>query len=228
MFSTISNVFINYIKGFSSIPVANLIKSWENEYIASCVLGISKKGTNSMLIKDLSHAALFLMKEEFGCEDDIEEVNERNGIVIEYGKYSLNSSDSDKDNIMKGLVIYRYGDEGGLRYYVKKYGEFIKELGDIGYIDLNIDIENRQYFNSFIHKFVKSENDKSIKTNYYKSLNNYNNQTFIIEALKELKPYFNLGNVYPTKPDLAQKKSKRKLDFIPSDIKNELNNFFRK
>ena len=228
MFSTISNAFFNYIKGFSSTPVTNLIKSWKNLFISSCVLGISKKETNSMLINNLSHAALFLMTEEIGFEFDDIELNERKGVVIEYGKYRQNSSDSDKDNIMKGLVIYRYGDEGGLRYYVKKYGEFIKDLGDIGFIDFNIDEENQQSFQMFIDKFVKSENDKAIKNNYYKSLNNYNNHTFIMEALKELKPHFNLGNVYPTDPNLVKKKSKQKLDFIPSDIKSELNNYFRK
>ena len=229
MFSQISNAFLNYIKGFGSTPVANIIKSWENKPIASCVLGISQKETNSNIINNISlHASLLLMNKEIDYEIDDSVLQKEVGIVIEYGNYNKNSSDQDKDNIMKGLVIYRYGDEGGLRYYVKKYGEYIKELGNSGYIDLNIEQDNQQTFFMFIQKFVKPENTKSIKSNYYKSLNNYNNHTFIIEALKELKPYFNLGNVYPSDSTMAKKKSKKKLDFIPSDIKTELENYFKK
>ena len=56
----------------------------------------------------------------------------------------------------KGLVIYHYGDKGGLRYYIKKYSEFIKEFGDIGYIDLNIHVDNQITFNTFLNKVAKT------------------------------------------------------------------------
>ena len=55
-------------------------------------------------------------------------MNNRTGILIEYGDYSPDMNKTEKNYVDKGLVIYRYDDKGGLRYYVKKYGEFIKDL----------------------------------------------------------------------------------------------------
>ena len=211
----------------SATPVANLINSWERKPIASCVVGISKISMASNIINKVSHAALLLLKEEFGFEDDDSDVKERNGILIEYGDYKQDMCDTEKEYSEKGLVVYRYGDKGGLRYYVKKYGEFIDEFGDKGYIDLNIDSVYQQSFNHFINKIAGLNENKWIHANY-SAVYNCNCQTFVIEALKVIKPYFNLGNAFPTVPDLERKKSKQKLDFIPSDIKSELNNYFRK
>ena len=211
----------------SATPVANVINSWGNNPIASCTVGISKISMASNIINDLSHAALLLMKEEFGIDEEDSDIKNRDGILIEYGDYKKDMCDTEKKYTEKGLVIYRYGDKGGLRYYVKKYGEFIDEFGDKGYIDLNIDDVNQQSFEHFIDKIAKLNDNKWIHANYsviYKC----NCQTFVIEALKELKPYFNLGNVYPTDSTMATKKSKKKLDFIPSNIKEELEKYFRK
>ena len=211
----------------SATPVANLINSWEKKPIASCVVGISKISMASNIINKISHAALLLMKDEIGFEEEESNILERDGILIEYGDYKKDMCDTEKDYVNKGLVIYHYGDKGGLRYYVKKYGEFIKEFGDKGYIDLNIDEVNHQSFEHFISKIANKDENKWIHSKY-SVVYNFNCQTFVIEALKEIKPYFNLGNVYPTDSDMAAKKSKKKLDFIPSNIKTELVKYLRK
>ena len=97
----------------------------------------------------------------------------------------------------------------------------------MGYIDLNIEPDNVFTFIYFINKIAKSEDNKWIKENYSLDHTNFNSHTFVIEALKILKPYFNFLNVNPTDLDLAQIKSKRRLDFIPSDIKIELINYYQ-
>ena len=212
----------------SATPVANLIEQWENKPIASCVLGISKINMASSLNSNVSHSALLLLQKEIDYDqDDEDEIKKENGILIEYGDYKPSMDKTENIYTQKGYVIYRYGDKGGLRYYVKKYGEFIKEFGDIGYIDLNIDVDNQQSFNHLINKIAKLDENKWIQAKY-SSFNDFNCQTFSIYALKEIKPYFNSSNIYPTDPNLAIKKSKKKLDFIPSNIKTELMNFYRK
>ena len=212
----------------SANSVVNLIEQWENKSIASCVLGISKIGLSSNLSSKIAHSALLLLQKKIDYDvDDDEVILNENGIIIEYGDYGPNKSNIEKEYVKNGLVIYRYGDKGGLRYYVKKYKDFIKEFGDIGYVDLNIDENNQQSFSHFIDKIAKIEDNKWIQSKYSASFN-FNCQTFTIEALKELNPYFNSSNIYPTDLNLAAKKSKKKLDFIPSNIKTELMNFYKR
>ena len=212
----------------SATPVTNLIEQWENKSIASCVLGISKINMASNLNSKVSHSSLLLLQKEIDYDqDDEEEFKNETGIIIEYGDYSPDMNKTEKEYTRQELVKYHYGAQGGLRYYCKKYGEFIKEFGDIGYIDLNIDADNQQSFNHFINEITKSEDKKWIKAKY-SSFNNFNCQTFSIHALKIIKPYFNSSNIYPTDSNLALKKSKKKLDFIPSNIKVVLMEFYRK
>ena len=141
-------------------------------------------------------------------------------------------SEDETIHTKNGSIIYRYGDKGGLRYYVKKYSEFITEFGDIGYIDLNIKPNNQRPFVEFIDNVAKLEDNKWIKAKYKVSMFNsinYNCHNFVIEALKILKPYFNFSNIFPSNSNLALKKSKRKkLDFIPSNIKTELMKYYKK
>ena len=120
-----------------------------------------------------------------------------------------------------GYVIYQYGEQGGLRYYGKNYGEFIEEFGDIGHVELKINEVNQNTFEYFINKIAKKEDNKWIKANYKAGFSNFNCQTFVIEALKEIKPNFNLGDVYPKDKNLINKR-KQSLNFIPDNIKNEL------
>jgi len=212
-----------------SNTVSSLIEQWGNKPIASCVLGISKIGKKSNWSNKISHSALLLLNKEIDYDqDDEDEILKESGIIIEYGDYSPNMSETEKDYTKRGLVIYHYGDKGGLRYYVKNYREFIEQFADMGYIDLNIDEYNQQTFEHFVNTIAKKEDYKWIQSNYSIGFNNFNCQTFSIEALKELKPYFNSSNIFPCSSDLARKKSKQKLEFIPSNIKTELINYYRK
>ena len=228
-----SSSLVSFSSSISSASVSNtvssLIEQWGNKPIASCVLGISKIGMKSNLTNKISHSALLLLNKEIDYDqDDEDEILNRDGIIIEYGDYNPNMSPQEKDYTKRGLVIYHYGDKGGLRYYVKKYKEFIEKLADLGYIDLNIDENNQQSFDHFINTIAKKEDNKWIQSNYSVGFTNFNCQTFSIDALKELKPYFNSSNIFPCNIDLARKKSKQKLEFIPSNIKTELINYYRK
>lgn len=212
----------------SATPVANVIKAWGNSTISSCVLGISKIGRASIISNNIAHAALLLLKEQISIEEEESDILNRTGILIEYGDYSPDMCPTEKDYADKGLVIYHYDKKGGLRYYAKEYDKFSETFGDRGYIDLNIDSYNQMTFDYFINKIAKKENCKWIKEKYSVGFYNFNCQNFVIEALKELKPHFGLGDVYPKDSTLAAKKSKQKLDFIPSNIKTEIMGYYRK
>ena len=212
----------------SSVTVTNLIEKWKNNPIASCVLGLSKIGKASYLSYKISHSAILLLQKEIDYDqDDESEIQNSDGIIIEYGDYNPNMSKKEKGLWENGSVIYRYGEQGGLRYYVKKYSEFIEEFADVGYVDLNIDVNNQKSFDFFINEVAPTYEKKWIQENY-SGINDFNCQTFSIHALKQLKPYFNSGNIYPKEQNLANKKSKQKLAFIPSNIKDELMKYYRK
>ena len=205
----------------NTTSVSDIIEKWKTNIIASFCLGISKINFASKLSYKISHSAILLFQKEIDFDCDEEEL----GILIEYGDYSPNMSKEESESVKKGRVIYHYGDKGGLRYYVKTYGEFIKEFTDLGYVDLNIEPEKQQTFEHFISKVAKKKDNKWIKEKY--SSYDFNCQTFSAEVIKVLKPYFYRSDIYPTDKDLFRRYKKR-MEFIPSKIRNELMNFYRK
>ena len=212
----------------SSTCVKDIIKKWGNNSIAACVLGISKIGMASNLSYNISHAALLLLDKniDYELEDELE--NEL-GILIEYGDYSSSMDKTEKKYVDKGYVVYHYGNKGGLRYYGKKYGEFTKQFGDIGYIDFNISADNQRSFESFLDNVAKLKDNKWIKERYVASImNNFNCQTFVAEAIKMLKPSFNILNITPKAKDLADLKNYKKINFVPEDIKKILPEYYKK
>ena len=213
----------------SSTCVKDIIKKWGENSVASCVLGISKIGMASNLSYNISHAALLLLDKniDYELEDELE--NEL-GILIEYGDYSSSMDKTEKKYVDKGYVVYHYGNKGGLRYYGKKYGEFIKQFGDIGYIDFNIVADNQNTFEYFLDQIANLKENKWIKERYVASLmNNFNCQTFAGEAIKILKPYFNFENITPRQKDLAVSKNfKNKIYFVPESIINILPDYYQK
>ena len=228
MSSSIFTLNFSHCPCCHEIRVKDVIEKWENKSIESCVLGISKNHNRSYKLHEYSHHSSLLLLNEPIDYDLFEEeyINEKKGILIEYGNFSPDMSDEEKFNTDKGLTIYRYGEKGGLRYSAKKYGEFVGQYADIGYIDLNIEKENQKTFEQFINNIAKIEDNKWIKANYS---NNFNSHTFIVDALKELKPYFKFLDINPHDIILASKKNaNKKLDFIPYLIKNELMNYFKK
>ena len=162
----------------------------------------------SNLSNKISHAAILLLNKEIDYdEDDDNIILDTNGILIKYGDYDPNKGE-EKNKVEIGLVVYHYGEKGGLRYYIKKYGRFIEEFGDIGYIDLNMHSYNQISFDTFWDKIAKLEDNKCTLNNY-SAYCNFNCQNFAIEALHELNPHFVIGNIYPKAPNLAAKKSKK-------------------
>ena len=210
----------------SATPVANLINSWGKSKVSSCVFGMSKIGWVSNVTNWVSHTALLLMNIDIDINSEEDDIEKKTGILVEYGDYHPNMCDTEKDYSKKGYVVYRYGDNGGLRYYGKKYSEFIEEFGDIGYIDLNIDDYNPKTFSDLINRIARVEDNKWIQKKY--SINIFNCQTFALEALKEIKPYFHRGDVYPADKKLQNKKYKEKCEFIPQYMRNELMKYYRK
>ena len=211
----------------SATPVANLINSWGKSKVSSCVFGMSKIGWASNVTNWVSHTALLLMNIDFDINSEEGDIEKKTGILVEYGDYHPNMCDTEKDYSNNGYVVYRYGDNGGLRYYGKKYSEFIKEFGDIGYIDLNIDEYNQKTFSDLINRIAKVEDNKWIQKKY-SAVNNFNCQTFVLEALKEIKPYFHSGDVYPADKKLQIKKYKARLEFLPQYMMNELIKYYKK
>lgn len=214
----------------SAFSVKDVITRWGNNTIGSCVLGISRINLASDYINKISHAALLLLDKNIDYDkDEDEKIQEELGILIEYGEYSPDMCSEEKKYVEKGLVKYHYGNKGGLRYYGKKYSEFIKVFGDIGYIDLNIHADNQITFNVFLEKIADVKENKWIKENYCAGLRNFNCQDFAVESLKQLKPYFNFANINPKSSELINKKSfKKKLEFVPDNILKELLNFYAK
>jgi len=214
---------------FSSSTLAqtvnDLIQNWGNKPIASCVLGISKIGIKSNINNNIAHAALLLLNREISYDEDYNEILKTNGILIEYGDYSPKMATTEEEYTKKGLVVYRYGEKGGLRYYTRKYSEFIEQFGDKGYVDLNIDKNNQLDFIQFMDKVAKKEDNKWIQSNY--SITNFGNHAFVVEALNKLKPHFNVGNIYFVNQKSNERSLKQRLDFIPFNIKTELMKYYR-
>jgi hypothetical protein len=228
MLKQISNISFNSSSkssASSALSVKDVMKAWGTNPVASCILGISKIGFASDYINKISHAALLLLDKSIDYEtDDDETIQSEAGILVEYGDYKPDMCPEEKKYVDKGLVKYHYGNKGGLRYYGKRYGEFIEVFGDIGYIDLNIHPDNQNSFDFFLDKIAKVEENKWIKENYNAGItNNFNCQNFAVEAIIALKPYFVFANINPRAGDLINKKSYlKKLEFVPENIKTEL------
>lgn len=171
----------------SANPVNDLITKFDQTCIYSCVVGISSIG--KVLGKDISHTALLLSNKKS------RELRKTGGlgILIEYGDYEPSMCEEEKKNEKKGYVIYRYGDKGGLRYYSKNYKEFIKDFGDIGYINLDLNEENQNTFSFLIEKFAPENENRWIKNNYNAIgifSNPINCQIFVAHALEILRPEY--------------------------------------
>ena len=212
----------------SSTCVKDILTKWGNNTIGSCVLGISKLGFSSKLSYNISHAALLLLDKNIDYDEE-DKLKKEMGILIEYGDYSPDMDSKEKNYVNKGYVVYHYGNKGGLRYYGKNYDEFVKEFGDIGYIDFNIHADNQKSFKVFLENIANLDKNKWIKEKYSAGLyNNFNCQTFAAEALKVLKPFYTFQNITPRANDLLKAKSaNKKIEFVPEDIKKTLTNYYK-
>ena len=206
---------------FSSSSTKSIVEQLNEKKIASCVLAMSKINMNN-LNKNFAHAALLLIN----TQSEVDDRSRGNGIVIEYGDYSPKMSIEEKEAVEKGIVIYRYGDKGGLRYYSIEYKEYIKIFGDICYVSMDIESHNQMTFQYFIDSIAPTSENIWIKEKYKVSIlngiigkDNHNCQSFASKALMKLKPKFNPIQI--TVKD-ESRRTKKKIDVFPSTIKEVL------
>ena len=206
---------------FSSSSTKSIVEQLNEKKIASCVLAMSKINMNN-LNKNFAHAALLLIN----TQSEVDDRSRGNGIVIEYGDYSPKMSEEERVDVEKGIVIYRYGDKGGLRYYSIEYKEYIKIFGDICYVSMDIESHNQMTFQYFIDSIAPTSENIWIKEKYKVSIlngiigkDNHNCQSFASKALMKLKPKFNPIQI--TVKD-ESRRTKKKIDVFPSAIKEVL------
>ena len=214
------NLLFRSASSSSSSSASNtdtLIANLNNKKIVSCVLAMSKIQWNK-ISKDFAHAALLLIETDSEIDDD----SRGDGILIEYGDYSPNMSEEEKEAVEKKRVYYRYGEKGGLRYYAFNYKEYLKIFGDICYVSMDIDPDNQITFQYFL---APEENDW-IKEKYKVigglmglAGGNHNCQVFAAKALDLLKPTFISKMIVVTDKD---RKTKKKIDIFPQQVKEIL------
>ena len=145
------------------------------------------------------------------------------GILIEYGDYTPNLNEDEKNYVKNGYVIYRYGEQGGLRYYVHYFDEFKTTFCDIGYLCLDVSKENQITFSALIDKIAPKYENNWIQKNYNavgilnKTLNC---QTFTSFVLDFLRPSYD--NRYITKGPSAPNEGNNE-SIIPITLKNKYN-----
>ena len=198
----------------SSSSVSNLIEKFNKTRMISCVLGMSSINFISSVANSVGHSALLLIDTLSEVQDD----SRGEGILIEYGKYWPDMNPEEAEKFKDGKVIYRYGKDGGLRYYGMEYQKFLEEFGTIGYISMDIDSINQITFENFLNICAPISERKWICNNYDQI--SHNCQTFTVKALGILKPKFIPGMI---QKGYAGKNYKKKIDILPACIKDELN-----
>jgi hypothetical protein len=205
----------------SSSTTNSLVEKLNKKKIVSCILAMSKINLNK-ISKDFAHAALLLIDTDSDVDDD----SRGDGILIEYGDYSPNMSEDEKESVKKGRVIYRYGDKGGLRYYAFNYKEYLEVFGDICYVSMDIEPSNQITFQYFLETIAPPDENNWIKEKYKVvgglmgiGGGNHNCQVFAAKALDLLKPSF-LSKMIVVKD--KDRKTKKKIDIFPVYIKEAL------
>ena len=190
--------------------VVDVVRKINEKKICSCIVGISK--INKKIIFNLSHSAILLLPYNIEEYDD----NEL-GLLLEYGAYCWpDINTQEMYNVKNNLVVYRYKEKGGLRYYLMKIREFKKKF-DLCFIEMNIRSDNKITFDYFINTISPLKENKWIEKKY--SYISFNNIDFVNEALKILKPIFNLENINVVNDE------KEKTKNIPQKILVTLNKF---
>ena len=156
--------------------------------------------------KEFCHACIFL------SNSTLLEVPPDDGLLIEYGDYL-----QDK-KIME--IKYIYENEGGLRYYLMKRKDFEEKLAYTAQIEFDIPLENQMPIKTFIDKIGNIKQWTKEKYDW----KNYNCQTFVSEAIKLLKPIYEVRGINIR--DSTHLKDKGSRDsIIPSIILTELKNY---
>ena len=187
----------------SATKIGDLITKINKTAIYSFVIGISKIKYHS-LSRNISHAALLLTTKQ---RKDLLNNKSKNteGILLEYGAYPPDepkAKETEENNIKNGLVIYRYGKKGGLRYYTNTFEYFKNNFCDVGYIALNISNDNQKTFYELIDILAPESENKWIKENYnaVNIINKSQNcQDFVCHVIDILKPSYEVTFIKPGK-----------------------------
>jgi len=190
------NSFSNIISTFNTTKIGDLVKIMDNSPIYTFIIGISSLKFHS-LSKNIVHTAILLTTKR---KNEIMrgKCNDTEGILIEYGNYPPDESEAKKeeeDKIKNGLVIYRYGDKGGLRYYTNTIDYFINNFCDVGYITLNISKDKQCSFLNLIDKLAPLSENKWIKENYNAigiNKKSQNSIDFVCHVIDILKPPYDI------------------------------------
>lgn len=180
----------------SATKIGDLIKKLDATTIKSCVIGISTLKFH-WLSNSIAHTALFLSDIKRGKLN-----NNTEGILVEYGNYPPDDKEGKKkeeDYIKNGHVIYRYGEQGGLRYYTNTFGEYKDKFCDVGYVNLNVENDLQKSFSNFIELLSPISEKKWIKGKYVAvgSLFSkaYNCQTFVCHSIDIIKPKYDIFSI---------------------------------
>lgn len=216
------------ISNSGSAEIKEFIKT---RIIVSCCLGISSLSTESISGKIgnylggkyYTHTALWL------SDKKMEEDESALGLILEYGCYDqeydvkviVDDKGQEKEmKIKKDSVIYHYGDEGGLRYYVKEYDKFQEIFGTIAFVDLDIDTEQQLKFDDFMKKCAPDKENEWIKDKY--NWRTHNCHDFSERAIRILKPIYIQKNIIIK--DKSKKTSKERESVLPNGILKALKN----
>ena len=207
----------------SATKIGNLIKTFDNTSIFSCVIGCSK--LKYYLNHNMVHTAILLCNKKANLLDK-KTYEKTEGILLEYGYYPPDKAEDrekEENNINNGLVIYRYGEKGGLRFYVNSIKDYKKIFCDVGYICLDIKNENQISFSSLIEKIAPISENKWIKANYKASfINNFNCHTFTSHVVDILKPLYDSRLITKGKEVSAEGD---KESIIPDTVLNTLRKY---
>ena len=160
--------------------------------INSLIIGFSSLNFHSLNPNFSNSAILFTSKKRKEIMKGI--CKDTEGILIEYGFYSPDTHKPNKkeeENITKSLVIYRYGEKGGLRYYTNTIDYFINNFCDVGYITLNISKDKQCSFLNLIDKLAPLSENKWTKENYNEISiikKSQNSNDFVCHVIDILKP----------------------------------------
>ena len=200
--------------GFSSskTETQKVIEKLNEKKIVSCVLALGKLRWYSFS-KECVHASMLLIDTDSGFDDEYR----GNGILIEYGDYSPNMSEEEKEAVKKERTIYRYGDKGGLRYYVFNYKEYLEKYGDSCYVSMDTKSDNQMTFQAFIDTIAPPNEDKWIQEKY--NVSTQNCQAFAVQALDLLHPTFSPSSIQI--PD-KNKSIRNKLEIFPEKLQKAL------
>ena len=212
----------------SATKVGELIEKFNKEEIRSCVIGISHLKYHD-LNRNIAHAAL-LITDKKRSELSQEKSIKTEGILLEYGYYPPDEEKAKKEEeeyVKNGLVIYRYKEKGGLRYYTNTFENFQEKFCDVGYIILNLNKDNQISFRELIDRLAPQNENRWIKTNYYPldlMKKSQNCQDFVCHCIDILKSPYEISFI--TKGKISEKvKPGNRESIVPTDILKALKKY---